>query len=112
MLPFAMLEIRYYVAADGRQPFAEWFADLEPVTRAKIARAVARMEQGNLSNVKPVGGGVLEYRIDFGPGYRVYFGRDGETLVVLLTGGSKKRQQRDIETALACWQDYKQRSRR
>ncbi len=106
-----MLEIRYYVAADGRQPFAEWFADLEPVTRAKIARAMARMEQGNLSNVKPVGGGVLEYRIDFGPGYRVYFGRDGETLVILLTGGSKKRQQRDIEAASAYWQDYKQRKR-
>jgi putative addiction module killer protein len=106
-----MLEIRYYVAADGRQPFAEWFADLEAVARAKIARAVARMEQGNLSNVKPVGGGVLEYRIDFGPGYRVYFGRDGETLVILLTGGSKKRQQRDIEAAFACWQDYKRRAR-
>lgn len=104
-----MLEIRYYVAADGRQPFAEWFADLEPVTRARITRAVARMEQGNLSNVKPVGGGVLEYRIDFGPGYRVYFGRDGETLVILLTGGSKKRQQRDIEMAGAYWQDYKRR---
>ena len=107
-----MLEIRYYVAADGRQPFAEWFADLEPVARAKIARAIARMEQGNLSNAKPVGGGVLEYRIDFGPGYRVYFGRDGEALVILLTGGNKKRQQRDIEAAFACWQDYKRRSRR
>lgn len=106
-----MLEIRYYVAADGRQPFAEWFADLEPVMRARIVRAVARMEQGNLSNAKPVGGGVLEYRIDFGPGYRVYFGRDGETLVILLTGGSKKRQQRDIEAAAAFWQDYKRRKR-
>jgi putative addiction module killer protein len=106
-----MLEIRYYVAADGRQPFAEWFADLEPVTRARIARVMARMEQGNLSNVKPVGGGVLEVRIDFGPGYRVYFGRDGATLVILLTGGSKKRQQRDIEAACACWQDYKRRKR-
>lgn len=99
------------LAVDGRQPFAEWFADLEPVTRAKIARVMARMEQGNLSNVKPVGGGVLEYRIDFGPGYRVYFGRDGETLVILLTGGSKKRQPRDIEAACACWQDYKRRKR-
>lgn len=109
MLPFGMLEIRYYVAVDGREPFAEWFADLEPVTRAKIARAVARMEQGNLSNVKPVGGGVLEYRVDFGPGYRVYFGRDGDTLIILLTGGSKKRQQRDIEMAGTYWQDYKRR---
>ena len=100
-----MLEIRYYVTADGRQPFAEWFASLEAVARAKVARAVVRMEQGNLSNVKPVGGGVLEYRIDFGPGYRVYLGRDGEALVILLTGGSKKRQQRDIEAAWAYWQE-------
>jgi putative addiction module killer protein len=69
------------------------------------------MEQGNLSNVKSVGEGVLEYRIDFGPGYRVYFGRDGETLVILLTGGTKKRQQRDIEMAIAYWQDYKRRKR-
>lgn len=112
MLPRAMFEIRYYVATDGRQPFAGWFAALEPVTRAKVARAVARMEQGNLSNVKPVGGGVLEYRIDFGPGYRVYFGRDGDALVILLTGGSKQRQQRDIEAAGAYWADYKRRRRR
>lgn len=102
-----MVEIRYYVSSDGRQPFAEWFADLESITRARIARAVTRLQEGNLSNVKPIGGGVLEYRLDFGPGYRIYFGRDGETLVILLTGGSKRRQQRDIETAWACWLDYK-----
>jgi putative addiction module killer protein len=112
MLPYAMLDIRYYVAADGRQPFAEWFADVEPVARAKVARAIARMEQGNLSNVKPVGEGVLEYQLDFGPGFRVYFGRDGDVLVILLTGGTKKRQQRDIEDARAYWQDYKDRKRR
>jgi len=69
------------------------------------------MEQGNLSNVKPVGEGVLEYRLDFGPGYRVYFGRDGDVLVILLTGGTKKRQQRDIEDARAYWRDYKDRKR-
>jgi putative addiction module killer protein len=89
-----MLEIRYYVAAGGQQPFAEWFADLDPAARAKVTRAIARMGQGNLSNVKSVGDGVCEYRIEFGPGYRVYFGRDGETPVILLTGGTKKRQQR------------------
>jgi putative addiction module killer protein len=66
------------------------------------------MEQGNFSNVKPVGEGVLEYRIDFGPGYRVYFGRDGDALVILLTGGTKKRQQRDIDAARAYWGDHKQ----
>jgi len=104
----SMLEVRYYVAV-GHQPFAEWFADLEPVARARVTRAIVRMEQGNLSNVKPVGEGVLEYRIDFGPGYRIY--RDGVTLVILLTGGTKKRQQRDIDTAHIYWKDYKQRKR-
>ena len=72
------------------------------------------MEQGNFSNAKAVGEGVLEYKIDFGPGYRVYFGRDGDTIVILLTGGTKKRQQRDIDAAKAYWRDYKlsQRERR
>ena len=59
------------------------------------------------SNAKGVGEGVLEYKIDFGPGYRVYFGRDGDTIVILLTGGTKKRQQRDIDAAKAYWRDYK-----
>jgi putative addiction module killer protein len=106
-----MLEIRYYVAVDGRQPFAEWFADLDPVARAKVVRAIARMEQGNLANVKSISEGVMEYKIDFGPGYRVYFARGGETLLILLTGGTKKRQQRDINAPLAYWQDYKRGKR-
>ena len=107
MLPSSMLEVRYYEAADGSSPFAEWFAELDAVARAKVTTALARIEQGNLSNVKPVGEGVLEYRIDFGPGYRVYFGRDGNVVVVLLTGGTKKRQQRDIKSAVAFWRDYR-----
>ena len=69
------------------------------------------LEQGNTSNVKSVGEGVLEYRINFGPGYRVYFGRDGAALVILLTGGAKKRQQQDIATAGSLWADYKKRTR-
>jgi putative addiction module killer protein len=104
-----MPEIRYYAAPDGQQPFGRWFADLEAVAGAKISRALARLEQGNFSNVKSVGEGVFEYRIDFGPGYRIYFGQDGPRLVILLTGGTKKRQGRDIEAAHAYWQDYKQR---
>lgn len=111
MLPVFMLEIRYYVAVDGHQPFAEWFADLDPVARAKVVRAIARMGQGNLANVKSVGEGVLEYKIDFGPGYRVYFARDGKTLLILLTGGTKKQQQRDIDAAITYWKDYKQGKR-
>jgi len=74
-------------------------------------RALAQLEAGNVSNVKGVGQGVLELRIDFGPGYRIYFGRDGDILVILLTGGTKARQQRDIEAAQDYWQAYKRGKR-
>jgi putative addiction module killer protein len=107
-----MLEVRYYVTEAGDSPFADWFASLDAVARSKVATAIARIERGNLSNVKSVGQGVLEYRIDFGPGYRVYLGRDGDVLVVLLTGGTKKRQQRDIRMAAAFWNEFRQRRRR
>jgi len=106
-----MTEIRYYVSAAGHEPFAAWFADLDSTARAKVTRAIVRLEQANFSNVKSVGEGVFEYRIDFGPGYRVYFGQDGPSLVILLTGGTKQRQQRDIDAAHAYWQDYKQSKR-
>lgn len=106
-----MLELRYYVLPNGESPFETWFGELEPTARARVAVALARLEQGNLSNAKGVGQGVLEYRIDFGPGYRVYFGRDGEVLVILLSGGTKRRQQRDIEAAIARWADYRRRRR-
>ena len=102
-----MLELRYYLDTEGHSPFARWFEDLDPIAGAKIVRALARIEQGNLSNVKGVGEGVLEYKIDFGPGYRVYFGRDGAQLVILLVGGTKKRQRRDIKAAAEYWRDYK-----
>ena len=78
---------------------------------AKVATALARMERGNLSNAKSVGAGVFEYRMHFGPGYRLYFGRDGDRLIVLLGGGTKVRQQRDIEAARRLWREYGQRKR-
>ncbi len=106
-----MIEVRLYVDLAGRAPFERWFQTLDAIAAAKVTAAVARMEQGNLSNAKAVGEGVVEYRIDFGPGYRLYFGRDGNTLIVLLGGGTKKRQDRDIDTAKARWLDYKQRKR-
>ena len=102
-----MPEIRYYVTSDGQQPFATWFADLEVVARAKITRAIARLEQGNFSNVKTVGEGVFEYRIDFGPGYRVYFTRRGTFVYVLLIGGDKSTQKRDIKRALKMARELK-----
>ena len=106
-----MPEIRYYVASHGGSPFEVWFSNLDIAERAKMTVAIARMEQGNLSRTKSVGEGVVEYKIDFGPGYRIYFGRDGDTLIILLTGGTKKRQQRDIEMAAGFWRDYKRTKR-
>ena len=104
-----MVEIRAYLDLLGRSPFAEWFDSLNSVAAAKVTTALVRLEQGNFSNAKGVGAGVYECRIDFGPGYRVYFGKDGATLVILLGGGTKKRQNKDIQTALDLWKDYKYR---
>ena len=106
-----MLEVREYVDSRGRSPYARWFDRLDVRAAAKVATALVRMEQGNLSNAKGVGVGVFEYRIDFGPGYRIYFGKDGDRLIVLLGGGTKVRQQRDIETAGKLWREYRQRKR-
>jgi putative addiction module killer protein len=104
-----MLTILEFLERDGSSPFAKWFAGLDAAAAAKVTTAVRRLELGNFSNVKGVGAGVLEYKIDFGPGYRVYFGKDGDTLVILLGGGTKKMQDRDIGTAHVRWQDYKKR---
>ena len=106
------MEILEYLDANGRSPFARWFQDLDAQAAAKVTVALARIENGNLSNVKGVGAGVSECRIDFGPGYRVYFGRDGDTIVILLGGGTKKRQQADIAAAQTRWSDYKRRKPR
>src|SRR5208337_3583593 len=104
-----MIDVREYNDRDGRSPYAVWFNRLNAQAAAKVATALTRLAQGNFSNVKGVGSGVFECRIDFGPGYRVYICKDGERLVILLGGGTKKRQQQDIETALTRWQDYKRR---
>jgi putative addiction module killer protein len=97
------------VSGQGNKPFAEW---LDGQAGAKVTVALARMEEGNFSQVKGVGSGVSEYRIDFGPGYRIYFGKDGDTLVILIGGGTKKRQQHDIAAAQECWTEYKRRKKR
>ena len=104
-----MVEISEYVDDRGRSSFGRWFDDLDAGTAARVRTVLARMAVGNLSNVRGVGGGVLERRIDVGPGYRVYFGRDGDALIVLLGGGTKVRQQRDIEDARVLWEEYKRR---
>jgi len=104
-----MIDVREYLDPKGRSPYATWFNRLNPQAAAKVATALTRLAGGNFSNVKGVGSGMFEYKIDFGPGYRIYFGKDGERLAILLGGGAKKRQQNDIVGALASWQDYKRR---
>lgn len=104
-----MLTVREFLARDGSSPFANWFAGLDATAAAKITTVARRLEMGNFSNVKGVGAGVFEYKVDFGPGYRVYFGKDGDTVVILLGGGTKKTQNRDIGIAHERWQDYKNR---
>lgn len=107
-----MVGIREYWTDDGTSPFARWFNTLNAPAALKVRTALARIETGNLSNTKGVGGGVSECKIDFGPGYRVYFGKAGTQIVILLGGGIKKRQQQDIEAAQERWNLYKARKRK
>ena len=100
-------EIREYTEG-GRSPFAEWFDDLDAVTAARVDRYVRRLEAGNFGAAKPLRDGVFELRLDFGPGYRVYYGCEGRTIVILLGGGSKRRQDADIAAAVERWKRYKQ----
>ena len=104
-----MINVALYEEASGYCPFADWFARLDARAAAKVRAAIARIENGNFGDVKPVGGGVSERRISFGPGHRLYFGMDGQTLVILLNGGTKHRQYRDIERAKDYWADHKRR---
>ena len=106
-----MIELRGYIDENGNRRFAEWLESLDPSAAAKVTIALARMEQGNFSNVRGVGSGIFEYKIDFGPGYRIYFGKDGDRLVILTGGGTKKRQQQDILAAQECLAAYKRRKK-
>jgi putative addiction module killer protein len=101
--------LREYLTEDGASPFGLWFDALATQEAAFVTVALARIEAGNTSNVKGLKGGIFEVKIDRGPGYRLYGAKDGETLVILLGGGTKRRQQRDIETARARWKDYRMR---
>ena len=106
-----MVELRYYQTSLGEQPFVAWLQGLnDRQARARIEARLARVAVGNLGDVEPVGAGVLELRIDWGPGYRVYFSRLGNVIVLLLCGGDKRTQQRDIKRAKAYFEDFKARS--
>ncbi len=104
-----MVAVRQYIDNCGRNAFEKWFFGLDAVTATRVEASVDRLEQGNFSTVKGVGSGVFESRLDFGPGYRMYFGKDGEKVVILHAGGTKKRQQQDIAMAIELWREYKER---
>jgi putative addiction module killer protein len=104
------IELREFLRDDGSSPYQEWFQGLDASAAAKVATAEYRMSMGNTSSIKWFGG-IGEYRIDWGPGYRIYLARDGVTLIVLLGGGIKKGQQADIDKARALRDEYKRRKR-
>lgn len=100
-------ELLTYETEDGKCPFDEWLTGLKDVSgRAIIRKRLNRVRLGNLGNSRSLGGGVWELKIDFGPGYRVYYGEDGPRIVVLLVGGDKGSQSKDIESAKEYWEDY------
>ncbi len=104
-------KIEHYNLPNGKDPFAVWLDGLKDIrARAKININIERLKSGNLSNCESAGKGVSELKINYGPGYRVYFGQVGQVLVLLLCGGDKSTQDNDIKTAHAYWDDYKRRS--
>jgi putative addiction module killer protein len=101
-------QVHELLLEDGSSPYADWFGSLDAQAAAKITVAKLRMAQGNLSNVEWFRG-IGEYKLDWGPGYRIYLARDGARLSILIGGGTKKGQQKDIDRAVALWEDYKRR---
>ncbi len=100
------VSVREFISAAGHVPYRDWLLGLDRVTRARIQARVLRFEDANFGDCKSVGGGVLEARVMFGPGFRIYFGRDGDAIVLLLVCGSKASQMRDIRLARAYWREY------
>lgn len=105
-----MFDLIVYQQAQGQRPFDKWFESLrDKQAQFRIARRIRQLQNGTLGDSKPVGEGVLELRVDVGAGYRIYCGRHGETLVILLCGGDKASQAKDIERAKEFWKDWKRR---
>jgi putative addiction module killer protein len=107
----SMMEVQEYLREDGVSPYQEWFDALDPIAAAKMVVAKSRLELGNTSKVKWFDG-IGEYKIDWGPGYRIYLAQDGKQLIVLFGGGTKKSQQSDIEKAIDLYQEYKERKKK
>jgi putative addiction module killer protein len=104
------LNIQEYIKEDGSSPYGEWFNSLDPVAAAKMTVAISRLELGNFSNMKWLGG-IGEYRINWGPGYRIYLALEGKKIIILFVGGTKKTQKSDIKTAKKLLKEYKDRKK-
>ncbi|SRR5258708_3501260 len=108
-----VFEIRHYVSRTGKDVFDSWLTKLDDArTQAKIASRINRLAAGNFGDCKSLHGGLFELRIDWGPGYRVYYAMIGKECVLLLCGGDKRKQQADIERGFAYLQDFRDRSMR
>lgn len=104
------LKVVLYVTEDDACPFERWLESLrDRQARARIKKRLDRIELGNLGDFKAVGAGVMEFRIDYGPGYRIYFALSGETIVLLLCGGDKRTQNQDILKAQKYWKNFQKR---
>lgn len=106
-----MTKIEEYITEEGKSPFADWFNELDAQAANKVTTYLTRIAAGNTSNLKPIKGALQEVRIDWGPGYRVYAGKDGDALIILLGGGTKQRQHKDIDKAVELWEEYKKRKK-
>ena len=110
-MDIVQIEISYYQTEEGRKPFKDWLDSLETSLRQIVDARFTRVRRGLLGDAKALGGGLWELRFDVGPGYRIYFGKDDRTLVILLHAGHKKGQRADIDTARKYWADYLRRTR-
>jgi putative addiction module killer protein len=104
-----MIRVEEYITIGGGNPFAEWFNGLNAHAANKVNTYLTRVGEGNTSSLKPIKGAFQEVHIDWGPGYRVYVGKDGDKLIILFGGGTKKGQQKDIDQAQKLWEEYKHR---
>ena len=101
-----LIKIEYYAKPNGKEPYTEWFDNLRDIkVKAKISVRIDRLRMGNFGNCEPVGGGISELKIDYGPGYRVYFGQIGNVIIIILCGGDKSTQKNDIKIAHEYWED-------
>jgi len=102
-------QVKEYLTQEGKNPYRDWLETLDNPVKQRIQARILRFESGNLGDVKALGEGIFEARIDYGPGYRIYFGQEGNVLVLLLFGGDKSSQKKDILRAKNFWKQYKEK---